>query len=315
MSNQKILITGASGFLGSALVEELSSNLPPNTSFFSIGLKNPQGPGSQILKHFSCNLEDIAEVQKVIERVQPDRVYHLAGVSQVSRSIEFEVYFKGNFIQTQNLLEALTKLKKPVRLLLASSVHVYGNQSGNITEDLPLKTESSYAFTKFLAEEALRQFCKEDPSREGLVVRLSSCLGPGQGPGFVAGDFALKIAQALSQDLPMIKTGPLNSHRQFLDKRDAARAFRLLMLSRALAPFEVFNLASPNKVTTAELLEEFLRSSGAKLKVESSLPVENSFLGVEICSEKFLKMANPFSFRPLKETVRDIWMQLNPNAS
>ncbi len=315
MNLEKILITGASGFLGSALLEELSANKNGKNLVFSLGLKKPTGPSPQNLKHLSCNLEDRADVQKAIKEIQPDRIYHLAGVSQVSHSIAFEAYFKGNFLQTRNLLEALAELKKPIRFLLASSVHVYGNQKGNITEDLPTKVESPYAFTKFLAEESLRQFCREGTQREGLVIRLSSCLGPGQGPGFVAGDFAQKIHLAIRENRSSIKTGPLDTHRQFLDKKDAVRAFTILMSAQLSVPFEIFNLASPRKVTMAELLDEFLKSSGAQLKVESTLPKDNSFKGIEISISKFLKVAHSFTFCPLSESVKAIWNQNQINAS
>lgn len=303
MAEERFLITGASGFLGRALAEELSKTLPSSSRLFSISLNSCPNPRFQ---HFVCDLSQPKEVEKVIHDISPNHIFHLSGLSQVSQEIPFKNYFVANTLQTLNLLSALATQKKKVTFLLASSIHVYGNQSGSVSEETPPKPQSAYAFSKYLAEEAVKKHSKAYPDFQGIITRLSSCLGPGQPPGFVAADFIEKLRLIEKDKTNKIYTGPLTGTRQFMDQRDVARAFSLLIKAPLKSSSEIFNLASAQQTSVEELLHLLLELTQSKIGVEQQKDSPNSFKGLKINSEKFTSAFPSFTWRPLKESLRDM---------
>ncbi|NBV49634.1 SDR family oxidoreductase [bacterium] len=292
MSSLKVMVTGATGFLGSSVIPALQKN--SGFTVYPIGRKE-------------CDLSLPQQVRQVIQTIQPDIVLHLAGLSKVSAAISLEDYFLGNVCLTQNLLTELQSLVKPIRFVLISSVHIYGHQTGVVEETALPHPQSAYAFSKFLAEEAVKKSSKSFSHLRGTVVRLSSCLGPGQPKGFVASDLSSKLKTAKTKSLPSISTGPLNAFRQFSDQRDIAEALSILLRLDQSTPFEIFNLANPEKKSVQELLNTFLEVTHLKLAVSSEATTHNPFNGLEMSTAKFHQLAPSFRFRPLRETLQDIW--------
>ncbi|NBT58698.1 SDR family oxidoreductase [bacterium] len=307
MSEKRILVTGSTGFLGCALIRELLKNQSAGVNkelIFSIARTDLEIPGTS---HSVINLEDQSEVERHLKKLQPTHIYHLSGLSKVSTAISMKEYFVANTLQTLNLVNSLKKLPGKVKVLLSSSVHVYGNQQGDIQEETPVRPQSAYAFSKYLSEECLKTLAKGDERFRTVTVRLSSCFGPGQALGFVASDFARKVKEAKQKKLTKISTGPLQSFRQFMDYRDVARAFRCIMEQEQSTPFEVYNIASPKKTTMEGLLQELLSLSELEVEIESRDSGENTFQGLEIAAAKFRAQWPEFSFRPFRETLSEIW--------
>ncbi|NBX75409.1 MAG: SDR family oxidoreductase [Proteobacteria bacterium] len=307
MQKERILITGATGFLGQALVRILIENKRGASSapqLFTLGrgdLKFPE------VNHTSLNLENRSETLAYLKKTQPTQVYHLSGLSRVSKSISLADYFTSNTLHTQNLVDGLSVLPGEVKTLLASSVHVYGNQSGAVSEESGVHPQSSYAFSKFLSEECLKSFSRISDRFKVITIRLSTCFGPGQTCGFVASDLAQKVKEAKLKNLKKIITGPLLPFRQFMDFRDVATAFQMAMETKQTTPFEVYNLASPQKTTIQTLLNELLSLAQINVQIESQDNGENSFRGLDIPAAKFHSQWPHFSFRPFSETLSEIW--------
>ncbi|NBX93544.1 MAG: NAD-dependent epimerase/dehydratase family protein [Proteobacteria bacterium] len=307
MSIQRILITGASGFLGQALMEELLTR-SPKSALFSVGRKPLSRGGVQ---HHLCDLNQTREVKRIIAELKPNLIFHLSGLSRVSTEIAFEDYFEANYLQTQTLLESIESVKQEVKLLLASSVHVYGNQEEIVTEESPVKPQSSYAFTKFLAEESLKTYSKKIPAFKGIIARLNSCIGPKQPLGFVASDLCHKLKQAISTGADTLTVGPLNANRYFVDSRDVVKVFVDLMFSKTAPELDTYNIGSLKQTPIREVLEELLKLSQAKLKIESKDSQHNNFLGLTINNSKFQKALPGFQFRTLAESLKDMWQASN----
>ncbi|MFM8270316.1 MAG: NAD-dependent epimerase/dehydratase family protein [Pseudomonadota bacterium] len=305
MSEDRILITGASGFLGRALIQELQQFTHSKSySLFTLSRSELKISG---VNHASINLENRSEIATYIKEVRPTMVYHLSGLSKVSNAISFKDYFMSNYLQTRNLIDSLDLISEQTKILLASSVHVYGNQKVAVSEESGIHPQSAYAFSKYLSEECLRNFTKKGEKRQSVVTRLSTCFGPGQALGFVASDFAHKVKEAKLKKLKKITTGPLHSFRQFMDFRDVARAFKLMMEHDQRVPFEIYNLASPHKTSIQSLLNELLALAKIDVIVESHQTGDNSFLGLDIPATQFHSKWPNFTFRPLKQTLSEIW--------
>jgi nucleoside-diphosphate-sugar epimerase len=312
VSIQRILITGASGFLGRSLAQELANQNDGKRLLSSLGR---QKSDSSEVSHTSCNLNDLEAVNTCLSQLKPDFIYHLSGLSRISKEIPFEDYFHANYLQTRNLLEAAGNMNKEVKILLASSVHVYGNQEGLVDEQTLVKPQSPYAFTKFLAEEALKLFSKNNPQMKGISARLYSCLGPGQPEGFVGSDLCKKLKEAKTKASPHLTVGPLNPHRCFMDSRDVVKAFVQLMALPQSTPTETYNIASTKQTTIREVLDELLKVSGLQVKVESKDLGNNSFLGLNLSTAKLQSRLPAFHFRPLGETLKDMWTAISEPVS
>lgn len=152
----KILLTGASGFLGSVVLEELQKHHVVETL------------GRTTLDHIR---QDITLPIKTLGRY--DMVVHCAGKAHsVPKSEEAKkIFMQVNADGTQNLLNAL-KGNPPDTFVLISSVAVYGKEEGEwIHEEEELHPESAYGKSKWIAEQKVLQFGRESECHV-IILRL-----------------------------------------------------------------------------------------------------------------------------------------------
>lgn len=298
------LITGDSGFIGGYLAEYLLRSFPGDKVVgLSQGASGPRG-----VEHRQCDLSDEPAVQKHVSEWKPDFVYHLAGTARVTESAGLPEYFKSNTTATTFLLRALEKLAKPVRIFLASSVHVYGNNADTVGESAPLEPVGHYGFTKFLAERAVEEAVRNHPQFGAVVGRLYSCIGPGQSPGFVTSDLARKLAAISADSTEPLAMGPLDAVRRFLDVRDAAPIFPQLLQQIRPGQYEAFNIASPYELRIRDLVELMVKVSGRHCRIQSQSSLHaNPFQGLRVSVDKLQRALPSLTFRPIESTLLDIW--------
>lgn len=289
----RTLITGARGFIGRNLVDHLRRQRPEEEVF----LLDRESLDDAI----ACDLTDVDATRGAVEATKPDRLFHLAGMSTVSGEIDFPQYFLANFLTTQNLLQALGERK--CCFFLASSVHVYGSQTQPVAEDSEVHPANPYAYSKYLAEELIRQTVPDQPNLSAVIGRLYSCIGPGQGPGFVASDLCRKIAELSPGET--LKTGPLSAYRRFLDVRDLVGILDRLTL--ACTGFEIVNVASPHELPIQSMLEKILKLAGVQPPVESTQQTGNTFRGLQLKTDKLHRLLDKVEFRPIESTLKDMY--------
>jgi len=152
----RILITGASGFIGSSLAKRLEEE-----GHEVFGLYRYVSDGRydfyQLKKHRICDIRDRERVDKVIRDIKPEVVYHLAAMTAVSYSFLAPVEVTESvYIGTMNVVDACVKYKVS-HLIQASTSEFYGHQEKfPITEEATPKPLSPYAVAKLAAEEYTR---------------------------------------------------------------------------------------------------------------------------------------------------------------
>lgn len=303
----KELITGSSGFLGKHLSAHLAE-IHPKSKLYGASLSRSALPA---LENFQCDFTDKEAVAELIQKLAPDCVYHLVGVSQVDDSLGMEAYFKKNYLSTVNLVEALRQLRKPVGLFFASSVHVYGNQAGEVAEERAAKPVSYYGFTKYLAELYLRWMALSQIHLKVVVGRLYSNIGPGQAQGFVVSDFCEKISSLPSNVTSKLQVGALDGKRQFMDVRDAVQIFPRFFEAASSSRYEVYNIASTEMYRISDVLEHLLVIAGKTPHIMSNPGrVPNSFLGVKVSTDKLRSTFPDYAGRKLEETLRDTYFSV-----
>jgi GDP-4-dehydro-6-deoxy-D-mannose reductase len=250
----RILVTGASGFVGSHLrpaLEQAGHEVVP--------LLSPRrASGAR-----AVDLTDRAVTARAVADAQPDAVVHLAARSQPSGLESVQELLDNNLRAAHSLLEAVRCTAPRAHAIVVSSSAVYGAVPAArqpVVENEPVRPILPYGATK-VAVEALASLY----AAQGLkivIVRPFNLVGPGQGAGFVLARFAQQIARIAEGTAAerVIETGPLEPVRDFLDVRDAARSYVTLLEQRTLPG--PFNVCSQVPRSVGEVLHEMLALVG-----------------------------------------------------
>lgn len=153
---QKLLFTGASGFLG----YNIRSILEKSFDVYTIGLTDDD----DIMINIANEIPPI--------NTQYDVVLHAAGKAHTVPKTESEkqVFYDVNYHGTVNLCKALESAGIPKAFVFISTVAVYGCEFGDlITEEHPLDGDSPYAKSKIMAEEYLTEWCAKNKVVLGIL--------------------------------------------------------------------------------------------------------------------------------------------------
>ena len=276
MSSSNILITGITGFVGSHLADFLLEETDSNI----YGLTRWRSPKENII-HLVDNpniylehgdLTDFASLYRIINRVRPKFIFHLAAQSYVPYSFDAPAAtLDSNVIGTCNLLEAIKVIKlsdgaNPDRydpiVHICSSSEVYGQVGEDdvpIKEDCPFKPASPYAVSKTGEDMLGFQYWTSYGIRT-IRTRMFTHTGPRRGDVFVVSAFAKQIAKIeAGLQKPTIHVGNLDSVRTFADVRDTVRAYWELV--NKCEPGEVYNIGGSITMTIREMLAKLIAKS------------------------------------------------------
>lgn len=305
----RALITGAGGFVGGQLCRFLLKQ----TDWELVGTVYPQPPqaqpvGSRLRLQYA-DLRDAGVVDTLVQRLQPDFVFHLAAQSFVPTSFEDPWGTLENNVRAQlNLLEAVRRSGRDTRVLVVGSNEEYGAPAPDElpqTEDSPLRPNNPYAVSKVTQDFLGLQYYLA--YGVGVVrVRPFNHTGPGQSPRFVVPAFAEQIARIERglQD-PVVSVGNLDVSRDFSDVRDIVRAYHLAVTQAQAG--QVYNLASGRAQSVRGLLDTLLSYSQADISVQTD-PARFRPVDVPVVygsSDRFRQQTGWEPAIPFEQTLRD----------
>jgi GDP-4-dehydro-6-deoxy-D-mannose reductase len=259
----RILVTGATGFVGGHLVELLVAARGAEVH----GLAR-KGAWPAELSHLNgrvqlhaVDLTDRARLQSVLGDLQPEQIYHLAGYAQSGQSFrEPEAAWSGNLAATRALFDAIAALAAEVntpRIVAVTSGMIYGaNERPDVPcdESAPLRPTSPYATSKAAADLLAYQVTRW-PGLDVVRVRPFNQIGPRQSLQFAVASFARQLARIeRGEQPPRLEVGDLSALRDFTDVRDMADAYRRIMESGVRG--EVYNAASGVAARIGAALEQ-----------------------------------------------------------
>jgi GDP-4-dehydro-6-deoxy-D-mannose reductase len=291
----RALITGISGFVGRHLREEL---LREGWDVFGFDIR-PMGENV-----FVGDLSDRAALTRAVADGQPDVIFHLAGII---KSTDSEAYYKSNLFGAMNLLDAVMQMEKRPKVVLASSSAVYGltKSARPITERSTLRPVTEYAVSKAAQETAALRYHYAF-GLPVIVVRMFNLLGPGQSPDLACSAFARQIALAEISERNEIVTGNLDAKRDFVDVRDAVRAFTLLTEKGEAG--QIYNVCSGRAVAVQKCLSEMMLR--AKKQVSARIDaarIQKNDIPVQVGSYRKLHKLTGWNPRiSLKKSLADL---------
>ena len=262
-----MLVTGATGFIGQHMLHRLLAvhNGPERIIALDRRAHDSLNP-SAMLESFVCDLTDRRCVQEVIERLSPDGIMHLAGVTAGS---DVSTYFEANVQACENVLAAAAGLEQPPRMLVVGSAAEYGISSGThelVDEQRPLRAKTAYGISKIMQENWALLYHHEK-SLPVICVRPFNIIGPGQSVNLVPAAFLCQIAEVLRGTAQEVCVGDISTQRDFIDVRDVVDALWALMNAGPEADGQIFNISSGQPLKIADMLEACIKLSGRHISV------------------------------------------------
>jgi len=294
VSRRRLLITGASGFVGSWCVRS-SPSLPDWTP---------------ITTNAAFDLRDPESIRASLGSEPPEAVLHLAAQTFVPAAFsDPRATLEVNLLGTLSLLQALSNIGFRGRFVFVSSADVYGQVPESrmpIDEEVPPLPRNPYAVSKLAAEALCRQRAISD-SLDAVVVRPFNHIGPGQNPRFVVSGLArqfVRIRRGLQP--PKITAGDLDVSRDFTDVRDVVQAYYAL-LSQGV-PGGTYQVCSGRATTLREVfaLLEAIVGVSPSVEVDPTLIRPNE---QRVVAGSFERLASCTGWRPrieLRKSLEDI---------
>ncbi len=251
--NKRILFTGASGFLGRAVLRRL---LAGQAKVDALGLPDDPAPDEfkqvKNLKTHFLSLLEFKKVKTLATRLKPEMVLHMAAMVNLDRSFQVaKSCVETNIQGTLNLLEAVRE--SAVRsFVFISTAEVYGKGATPFQEGQRELPPSPYAVSK-LAGESLCRIYSSVHQIPVTILRLSTCYGPGQGQTRIIPSVALACLNRQP-----IRVNSVAPQRDFIYVEDAAKAI-VSALAEKKAVGKTLNIGSPQTVSIKKIIAELCK--------------------------------------------------------
>ncbi|GAA0872241.1 NAD-dependent epimerase/dehydratase family protein [Gangjinia marincola] len=258
----KILVTGAAGFIGSHLSEELANNGHDVT-----GVDNFSSYYSRELKELNredliangVNFKELDLREDLSKHLSNDFdvVYHFAAQPGISASTPFDDYLENNVLATQNLLSfLLTQKRKKMMFVNIATSSIYGFEATSPETAAP-EPVSDYGVTK-LAAEQLVMAAQRSGKIDACSIRCFSVYGPRERPEKLYTKLIASIFDGTS--FPLYE-GSLSHERSFTYVGDIVKGLEMVLNKKDMCNGEIINLGSDEVYTTGEgisLIEEII---------------------------------------------------------
>ena len=252
----RILVTGATGFVGSHLLPAIQHRWPDAVV---------QGWGRNL------PLANADALSATVADFSPSHVIHLAGQANVPASFADPLAtYSTNVMGTANLLEAVRSQAPEALVLVVGSADPYGAsfQAGTaVAENTPFAPLNPYAASKAAAETLAQEYARD--GLHLLCLRPFNHTGPGQGDSYVVSAFARQVARIqLGLQPPQIQVGNLSAERDFSDVRDIVAGYlHLLEIGHTLPSGLALNLGSGIPRTITSVLDELISLAGVSVDI------------------------------------------------
>ena len=282
----KILITGASGFIGSRVIQIWKDYA--DVELYGLtrnGLKDSAIRRIDTISWLECDVLNIEAVRNIFLNYKFDVVLHLAAITEHNAIVNhsFET-FDTNLYGTLNILKCINELCDKCLFLYASSGKVYG-----LTNEMPV-SENAYSNpttllgkSKRITEQVIDFYSVA--ANQYLICRIFNIYGEGQKRNFVLPTILEQLDQS------EISLGNIDDLRDYLYVDDLISAFWACIKSRdKFKQYDIVNIGSGEPASVKDIIYIIEEITNQRRKVTiNKNKIRNDETKVEFCSNKKLK--------------------------
>jgi len=266
MNNERVIVTGGAGFVGSNIVRQLlerGARVVVLDDFSTGNMVNLPVPDER-LEVVRGSVADVDLLRDMVKGAA--LVIHAAARNIIASTRNPRDDFETNIGGTLNVLMAArgTTVR---RVVYSSSASVYGNPRYlPINEDDGIDTLTPYAVSKLAGENYCRAFY-ESQGVSTAVVRYSNVYGPAQRPDNPYCGVIAKFFESARKGEPLRVHGDGDQTRDFTYVADAVSA-TLLATTSQKADGQIYNVATGRETTINQLAQAVMRAAGVEGEIE-----------------------------------------------
>jgi len=286
-----IAIIGASGFIGSSLVEALLSQ---KKEPLAIDIVKPKGDHNWLM----ADIVEPATIERIFFEYSVETVIHLVGLPQINlceKDPQFSYLL--NTQSVQNTLEAMRKTGVQ-KVIFASSAAVYESQAGTASEKQTPDPNTIYGYHKYISEELIKAY-SNSYGINFTILRLFNVYG--QNPQLGKDVISIFLRRAKNREQLTVKGK--NKYRDFIDVKDVTKAFVASLLAQANN--KIINVGTGVKLTLEELVDlmrEFFPE--IKVKYETAIDDGKGLVADNTLCRKLLKLTLTDPHEGIKGHIR-----------
>ena len=295
MKSKKIFITGADGFIGSHLVEQLIYKgyeikaLAQYNSFNNYGWL--EDLDSKVKNNFEKHLGDVRDFSQISNLMKGcDIVFHLASLIGIPYSYTApQSYIDTNITGTLNVIQS-ARDNEIAKIIHTSTSEVYGTaQFVPITEKHPLNGQSPYSASKIAADQIAYSFYSSYNTPVS-ICRPFNTYGPRQSMRAVIPNIIIQLINGNTK----VKLGNINTTRDFNFIKDTVSGFIAVMKNEESIG-DVFNIGSNYEIKISDVLKVI----SSKMKLDIKVEVDKKRIRPEISEVERLWADNSKAIKKL----------------
>lgn len=301
---KKILITGSEGFIGNHLIKFLSKK---KYLIFGSYYKSKNFYSNDNIKYIRCDVRDFQRLKKIILKIKPNIIFHLAAKSHPNFSFKNPIEtINTNIKGTINLLEVCKKFYKNPKIILACSSAQYGSRTFN---KLPMKEsdihlpEHIYGLSKVFQDKLGAQYNKMYSLK---IVRaiLFNTSGPGK-LNDVFNDICSQFVKNNNKKKVIISCGNLNNQRDFMHVDDVVNA--LYTLASRGKNGESYNVGCGKLTKVREIINILEKLYNTKINIRINKRLYRKFdERFILSSNKKIRSLNWKPNKSIKDIIKDM---------
>jgi GDP-4-dehydro-6-deoxy-D-mannose reductase len=288
----KALITGINGFVGQYLKKHLLS-----IGYNVYGIDHH----SNNKDTFEADIRAIDKLGNIVKEIQPDEIYHLAGIANVAYG-NIGDFYNVHALGTLNLYDAVEKSGGNPKILYVSTSNVYGivpEDKQPIIETQPVMPVNHYGASKAAGEMISHKYIAD--GLRIIIVRSFNHTGPGQSESFVIP----KLTKAFASQQPFIDLGNTGTKRDFTDVRDVVKAYSMVMQKAGAG--DIYNVCSGKTYSIDDILGYLKNLTSHPIRIKRVDSLKRAvdpllFIGNNQC----LKKLGWSAVIPIEQTIKDM---------
>lgn len=237
--SKRVLIIGIESFTGKHLSKLLVQN---EFNIYGTSLHDVD-----IDTIYPCDISDKNSIKKIIEKIKPNYIINLAGISFVGNENR-ALFYKINVLAVENILDSCLEIKdyKPKKIILASSATIYGNQDSNVlNENMNPNPINHYGISKLAMEQLAKTYFDK---LDIIITRPFNYTGIGQEEHFLIP----KIVSHFKKNKSEIELGNIEVYREFNDVAYVCNIYHKLLISDIHS--EIVNVCSNRVIALKEVI-------------------------------------------------------------